>query len=139
MPKIVTNTVYGGFSLSHEGVLAYAERKGLALYPELDRFGLWTYWLVPPEQRPEPQDNFQSWSLAKRAKSNAEHTAAQLYPRTIPRDDPALVAVVEELGREADGDFACLAVVDAPDDVRWEIAEYDGREWVAEQHRTWGG
>jgi hypothetical protein len=27
--------------------------------------------------------------------------------------------------------------VDIPDDVKWEIEEYDGNEWVAEVHRTW--
>jgi len=24
-----------------------------------------------------------------------------------------------------------------PDDVKWHIAEFDGWEWVAEDHRTW--
>jgi hypothetical protein len=28
-------------------------------------------------------------------------------------------------------------VVEIPDGVEWEIAEYDGLEWVAEKHRTW--
>ena len=59
------------------------------------------------------------------------------YNRDIPRDDPALVQVVEELGAKADGSCASLKVVEIPDDVEWEIAEYDGREWVAEKHRTW--
>lgn len=26
---------------------------------------------------------------------------------------------------------------EVPDDVQWQIEEYDGREWVAETHRTW--
>jgi len=55
----------------------------------------------------------------------------------IPRDDPCLVQVVEELGRAAHGDFASLKIVEVPDDVDWLINEYDGREWVAERHRTW--
>jgi hypothetical protein len=28
--------------------------------------------------------------------------------------------------------------VDIPDDVKWQIEEYDGNEWIAESHRTWG-
>jgi hypothetical protein len=24
-----------------------------------------------------------------------------------------------------------------PDGVEWTVEEYDGREWVAEVHRTW--
>jgi hypothetical protein len=55
----------------------------------------------------------------------------------IDRTDPALIAVVEELGYEASGGFADLKVVEIPDDVTWQIEEYDGSEWVAEVHRTW--
>jgi len=55
----------------------------------------------------------------------------------IARDDPYLVKVVEELGPRANGDFAELKIVDIPADVEWQIAEYDGNEWIAEKHRTW--
>ena len=57
--------------------------------------------------------------------------------RTIKRDDPVLVDIVREMGETADGDFASLRVVELPADVDWIIEEYDGREWVAERHRTW--
>jgi hypothetical protein len=57
--------------------------------------------------------------------------------REIARDDPDLVAVVRELGAKANSRFADLRVVEVPDDVEWEIAEYDGSEHVAEKHRTW--
>ena len=53
------------------------------------------------------------------------------------RTDAALVQVVEELGELANGPHAELKVVEIPDDVKWQIEEYDGSEWVAEQHRTW--
>lgn len=55
----------------------------------------------------------------------------------IPRNDQYLVKVVERLGKAADGRFARLKIVDIPDDVEWHIGEYDGIEWVAENHRTW--
>lgn len=55
----------------------------------------------------------------------------------LKRNDPVLVAVVEYLDEDADGDCANLFIVDIPDDVEWHIAEYDGIEWVAENHRTW--
>jgi hypothetical protein len=54
------------------------------------------------------------------------------------RSNPLLVKCVEELGGEANGKFACLSIVEIPDDVEWEIEEYDGLEWVAEKHRVWG-
>ena len=55
----------------------------------------------------------------------------------IPRDSPHLVQVVEALGAEANGDIAALKVVEIPAGVRWRICDYDGKEWVAEQHKTW--
>ena len=60
-----------------------------------------------------------------------------IYDREIARDDPALVKVVEELGADSYGSYAKLKVVEIPGDVEWQIDEYDGDEWVAEQHRTW--
>ena len=59
------------------------------------------------------------------------------YEWDIQRDDPELVRVVEALGEEANGECAQLKVVEIPEDVAWEIKEYDGNEYVAEKHRTW--
>jgi len=53
------------------------------------------------------------------------------------RTCPALVEAVEQLGGAANGQLARLAVVEIPDDVQFEIDEYDGMEHVAETHRTW--
>lgn len=55
----------------------------------------------------------------------------------IARDDSKLVECVEKLGEEANGTYAELKVVEIPDDVNWEIGEYDGLEWVEEVHRRW--
>ena len=55
----------------------------------------------------------------------------------LPRDDADLVAVVEELGDRANGNYAELKVLSVPDGVEWFVEEYDGMEHVAETHRTW--
>jgi hypothetical protein len=57
--------------------------------------------------------------------------------RDMSRDDPKLVECVESLGRQANGQFAKLKVVEIPDGVDWQIQEYDGSEWISEKHRTW--
>lgn len=49
--------------------------------------------------------------------------------RKIPRHDPALVQVVEELGEEANGEFADLKVVRIPG-IKYLIADHDGYEDV---------
>lgn len=59
------------------------------------------------------------------------------YDGSIIRNDPILVSIVEELGEDSWGGFAELSVVDIPDGVEWEVEEYDGKEWIAEVHRTW--
>lgn len=110
--KIVINACYGGFGLSHEAVLRYAEIKGINLVWKQER------WMKHYYKDSVSDDNYFS-------------------EMDIPRDDPALVQVVEEMGAAADGQYAKLKIVDVPDDVQWHIAEYDGNEHVAENHRTW--
>ncbi len=59
------------------------------------------------------------------------------WDRSIPRDSKTLVQIVEELGQKADSMYSELGIVEVPDEVEWQIDEYDGAEWVAEKHRTW--
>lgn len=59
------------------------------------------------------------------------------YAYKDDRTNPDLIACVESLGEKANGAFAELKVVKIPDDVDWEIEDYDGLEWVSEKHRTW--
>lgn len=137
MQKIVINRRFGGFGLSEQGIKAYAERKGLTLYPEVGQFSLTNYWTVPPDQRPpEPKGKWSQFPEEYRA-FNEAYNKFVLSDREIPRDDADLVAVVEQLGAAADGRFAGLHVVTVPDGVQWEIEEYDGMEHIAEVHRTW--
>ena len=60
-----------------------------------------------------------------------------LIARILDRDDPTLVRIVEEMGPYSYGYSSVLTVVDIPDDIEWEIVEYDGLEYVAEKRRTW--
>jgi hypothetical protein len=64
-------------------------------------------------------------------------TDPNLHAGMIARDDVNLVAVVEELGADANGDLAQLRIVEIPWSVDWVMQEYDGKEWIAERHRTW--
>ena len=57
----------------------------------------------------------------------------------IPRDSPILLQVIDELGLEkASGPHAELKVIEVPEGVKWHIADYDGMEHIAENHRQWG-
>lgn len=59
------------------------------------------------------------------------------YYYDIERNDPLLVQVIEELGKESYGDYSVLKIVDIPDGISWYIEEYDGMESIHETHRTW--
>lgn len=138
--KIVVNRCYGGFSLSEAGVMLYAKLKGLTVYSERDeKSSFTTYWIVPPEDRlPEPsQADWQAWPMDERTEYIRKQDAQEINDRKLERDDPALVETVETLGAAANGMCAQLDVTAIPADVEWQIEEYDGREWIAERHRTW--
>jgi hypothetical protein len=139
MPKVVVNSCYGGFGISEAGMLRYAELKGITLYAEPSQFSMMTYYTVPPDQRVEPLSSEQ-WRTAtteERMANNDAYSSQTIHCSDIPRDDPALVKVVEELGAAAADQFAELRIAVVPDDVKWTIEEYDGQEWVAEVHRKW--
>lgn len=140
--RVVINKCHGGFGLSHEGILAYLDKCGVPVWSEVnERFGgliPFNYYLVPPEERIQGDpDNWHSMTLAERQAHNAAYSRTVFTERDIARDDPHLVAVVEELGERANGRHAQLKIVEIPADVDWEIEEYDGAEWIAEKHRTW--
>ena len=115
MKKIVINACHGGFNLSNTAVALYAEFAGLNITSKGDEFGWLRHYYLDGI---EDNDHYFSTS-------------------DIARDDPHLVAVVTELGEAANDHHSQLKIVEIPDDVEWEIGEYDGLEWIAEKHRTW--
>ena len=112
MTRVVINKCFGGFSLSNAAVQRYGELAGLNLV-SIDK-GYFNLWYIDSVD----DENFFS-----------------MY--NIDRDDPILIQVVEELGESSWGGAAELKVIEIPDNVEWEIEEYDGQEWVSEVHRTW--
>ena len=55
----------------------------------------------------------------------------------VPRHDPLLLQVFDELGSKMNGDAGYeIKCVDIPDDVEYFVGSYLG-EWIAEAHRTW--
>lgn len=140
--RVVINSCYGGFGLSKEAYIRYGELKGTPVWIEEDvkfkSLGIFTVWTCPPEERPaNREDDFYTMSMEERKEYNESYRNNSISAYDIKRNDPVLVQVVKELGEKANGRHAQLTIVDIPDDVQFEIEEYDGKEWVAEVHRTW--
>lgn len=81
--------------------------------------------------------DFYRLSMEDRRKMNENYSKINLDCRPENRSDPILVQTVEELGEKANGSCAKLKVIEIPDDIEWEIDEYDGMESVRECHRSW--
>ncbi len=157
--KVVINACYGGFSLSAYGTQRWAELKGRPCYflinprtadgmadfnkhvrvgvEEANEAFMFLAFDVPEYPHTLEGEAWHRASLEERQAANAEYEKHALYSRDIPRDDPELVRVVEEMGEKANGRCANLKVVEIPADVEWEIDEYDGYESIDEKHSSW--
>jgi hypothetical protein len=112
--KVVINKCYGGFGISKEALL---------LGRKLSKNPMWG----GPSLLGEKYDDG----------SEVDHVW-ESYGRDIERTDQILVKVVQRLRAKANGKFSKLGIAEIPDGIKYEIEEYDGIEWVAEKHRTWG-
>ena len=115
--KIVINKCYGGF-----GGISYTAAKLL-----IDRG-----WKVSDGFTEDGGDY-----VDKDAKILLWRKEYSIIESNVSRTDKDLVEVVEILGGDADGTCSSYSVVEIPDDVDWQIDEYDGLEWITEKHRTW--
>lgn len=108
--KVVINRCHGGFGLSHEAIMRYAELKGFENF-RVEEYGSFSNCYFIGEEG--------------------------FYISDIERTDTILIQVVEELGNNANGKYSDLHIVEIPDDISWEISDYEGMEKIHEKHRSW--
>lgn len=141
--KVVINACFGGFGLSPKATLWLWENGAPVQVTPVDKYfshqgdddsvlgkkqrlTRWREWLAGDQK---------TWSGFLNVFTPNE--SCVLYADKIPRDDPKLIGCIEKFGEAANGACAKLKIVEIPDDVEWQIAEYDGNEHVEEVHRTW--
>lgn len=95
---IVYNGCYGGYGLSPAAAVEVFRRKGKEVKP--------TKWGGVEEVE----------------------TGKTLYVTSLPRHDPDLVAVVREMGDEANGECARLLIHECPAGSIYRVKQYDGYE-----------
>ena len=119
--KIVINSDFGGFGLSDKAFEMLLDKKGI----EWEKVNTGKTF------------GFDRISYYHKGHAGDDKYYISDYDYYENRSDKDLVEIVESLKDEAAGNYSSLKVVEIPDGVDWFIAEYDGREHVAERHRTW--
>lgn len=137
--KVAYNAQFGGFGLSYDAIMRFAELKGIKIYAFVDR-RLTDGSLVPfnapdrmvPAKVPEARKSFCVHYCTTPEYSNDTYWSPhdQVYR---DRGDPILIQVIEEMGKRANGECATLKIEEVPKGTLWRIDEYDGNESVATQ------
>ena len=114
--KIVINRCYGGFSISKECCKFMAARGNKQAAAEL------------LECNQSKDKHWYGYGYCSKGGFSDGYN----------REDPDLIAAVEELGsKKASGGLSNLVIVEIPDGIQYQIDEYDGQESIHEQHRSW--
>lgn len=132
--KVLLNKCYGGFGVSEKAYRLYAEKKGIDLYLYKWIDGK-TYRRV--EHETEGVTGYFTKDFGAEVNFKDEDWDYHLYLDCGSREDPVLIECVEELGNEANGRFASLAVVEIPDGLDYVIDDYDGIETLHERVQEW--
>lgn len=140
--KLVVNKCFGGFGLSDKAVEMIMKRKGLDCFKyKQTKFGFKDntdeFTKIESFNDDDLFRYYQTVYLGEKFVGKFPYDSLWSDYR-IERNDVDLIAVIEELGEEAaSGRFAELKIVEIPDDVSWEIDDYDGVETLHEVHRVW--
>lgn len=142
--KVVINSCFGGFNLSAKAKEYYGKLNGIKeLFHYLRNYEEECYKKVSVEELDGSIIMF-TFSTTKdfgdvvpvgSEMELLDHSYSPNFDND--RHNPHLIQTVEELGELASSRVSDLNIIEIPDDVEYEIKEYDGNEWVAEKHRTW--
>ncbi|QHZ50009.1 hypothetical protein ERICV_05110 [Paenibacillus phage phiERICV] len=128
--KVAINRCFGGFDLSHAAFLKLIERGW--------RVTVYNNDFDPADPTAElidltSSEYFVPWSYPR----SSHYAFTKRYDTKEIRTHPDVIAVIEELRELANTQVSELKIVEIPDDVYWEISDYDGLETVEEVHRSW--
>jgi len=140
MKKVVINKCYGGFEISFKALKILIEMKS----PIVEKITLKKYFGslgIPNFDSNEyislGKYKYQKYYLNNLFDKKHAYTLFTKYEFEGLREHPDLIKVVEKLGDGANGRFSELKIVEIPDDVDYEIEDYDGLESIHEKHRVW--
>lgn len=142
--KVVVNKCYGGFGISVQALKELVKRKAACV----ESFTPKKYYGGKNEKYKAGKDWEQNWNKDFARYENIGHgfmadknrqynvykdgliySLKDRYENSL-RTDKDLVDVVEKMGVKAHGHLSSLSVIEIPDGIDWELAEYDGMESI---------
>jgi hypothetical protein len=139
--KIVINRCYGGFGLSLKAKKRLMELKGKRIF--FYKQTKYSYNDGKDEYTKInclEESSFFTTASSKDLGEVIDKVPDKYYiwvEKKLERTDNDLIKVIEELGTEANGRCSNLRIVEIPDDIEYEIDDYDGMESIEEVHRSW--
>lgn len=137
--RLVINKRFGGFGLSIEALYkCVKENSPLVTQYHYGEPGFTNDWAK--FEKEEAIEDYKEYKTSHwhRFLYDAENKILYTFNKhEWNRSEPELIALVEEMGAEANGDYAELKIVEIPDDVEFYISDYDGVETIREKHRSW--
>ena len=150
--KVVINNCYGGFGLSNLAIkeLATLNGKECSFFKKKGFDGYYIPITLEEANKefiaiafsvPNPNELLKkptkSRSIEENKKFNDVYRQISLNSRPDDRGDKNLITVVEKLGKASCGKYSELKIIEIPDDVSYDIDEYDGIESIHEKHKSW--
>ena len=151
--KVVINQRHSGFGLSNEAVLwLWNHHSALVEVKTVDEFTGGRGFGGKPDKGRMSKYGGREWIRYSKPFREG-FTVDKMIEGVLVRDEkvymvdddmanfrshPDLLAVIDALGpKKAGGDYSDLVIVEIPDGVEYKIGEYDGMEWICEEHREW--
>ena len=137
--KVIINSAIGGFSYSYEAMKELIKRGSIAI--EVLPITAWG------DRAEETKKEF-SFDIGDGFFADSEFESSAIlkgdtiyctdWSEIAARTDLIAIVVVEELKERAFTKGGQLKIVEIPDGIKFKICSGDdGREWIAEEHRTW--
>ena len=134
--KVVVNRCFGGFGISNKALLELIKRN----FKYVEKINVYSYC----KNKDEISRDFMEFDSEYKQhrymnmllKNDDLYMLKDRYLENF-RSDPDLIDIIEKLGEESFGKHADLEIVNVPDDIKWYIDDYDGRETIREEHRCW--
>jgi len=133
MKKVILNKCYGGFDVSTLVYVHYAQKLGKKLRcykfaPTRDEDGHFNddmYKRVDLEEALQGDNIFMTYRLV-----DEKGQEEKINLDSSHREDPLLIEIVENLGKEANSMYSDLKIVEIPDELvnNYMIDNYDGIE-----------